>query len=237
MNNIDISYIDNGVESDQCILVIHGWGNNKESMLPLSNSFDNSKVVTIDLPGFGSSKLNDNLTVYDYAATINKFVLNKKYKNITIIGHSFGGKVAMVYASKYNVNKLVVMGSPYKKTNISVLKKVFYSMAKKVKIKCVKDIYIKLFGSDDYKKSDPKLREVLKSTVSTDISEDIKKIKCPTLLIWGELDDAVNISDAYEISNMIDDSAVIKIEGASHYAYLEQTQYIYNIIKSFIKDR
>lgn len=235
MNKNNISYIDNGVKSSGCLIFLHGWGNNKQLMFPLAEKFKDVRTICVDLPGFGQSDLASNRTVYDYADEIYAFVKKHSLKNVILVGHSFGGKVAMVYASKYDVDKLVVLGAPYKKTHIGFFKKIFYSLSKMIKVNFLRDIYIKLFGSEDYKNSNRKLREVMKSTVSTDISLDIKRIKCPTLLIWGKLDEAVSLGDAYEINSMIEDSAVIEIDQGTHYAYLEQTEYIYNIINTFIE--
>ena len=38
-----------------------------------------------------------------------------KIKNPIIIGHSFGGKVALAYGTKHKTNKLVLLASPYRK--------------------------------------------------------------------------------------------------------------------------
>ena len=91
----------------------------------------------------------------------------------------------------------------------------------------------KYIGSTDYRNASEMMRNVLVKTVNTDITEDIKLIKCPTLIVWGTNDTAVNISRAYELEKLIDDSAVIKFEGASHYAYLEHLNECVKILKSF----
>ena len=78
------------------------------------------------------------------------------------------------------------------------------------------------------------MRKILVEHVNLDITEDVKKIKCPTLIIWGTLDKEVPLSDAYELEKLIRDSAVIPYEGCSHYAYLERLNQTVNIIKNFI---
>ncbi len=230
-----ISYIDNNIVSDECIIFIHGWGQNKDMMKPLADNFKSIRTICIDLPGFGESKLGSVISVYDYASILNKFISKLKIKNPTLVGHSFGGKISLVYASKYHVNNLVVLAAPFKKTKSSSFQTKLSKLKEKVNNKFLVETYIKLFGSTDYKNSSIELREVLKSSVTTGIEEDIKKINCPTLLIWGVNDDKVPLSDAYEIKNMIYDSAVIKIENGSHYAYLEAKEYVHSVLKEFIK--
>ena len=71
----------------------------------LKNKF---KCVAIDMPGFGNSEFNDENNVDEYCKTIHDFLsitlkINPRY----IVGHSFGGKVAVSYYLKYkNQNRL-----------------------------------------------------------------------------------------------------------------------------------
>ena len=92
----------------------------------------------------------------------------------------------------------------------------------------------KHIGSRDYKNASEFMRKILVEHVNLDITEDVKKIKCPTLIIWGTNDDEVPIEDAYELETLISDSAVIPYEGCTHYAYLENLGQTVNIIKNFI---
>ena len=79
------------------------------------------------------------------------------------------------------------------------------------------------------------MRKVLVETVNLNIIEDVKKIKCPTLIIWGTLDEAVPIEDAYELEELIEDAGIVVYEGCTHYAYLERLTQVVNVIKVFIK--
>ena len=92
----------------------------------------------------------------------------------------------------------------------------------------------KHIGSTDYKNASETMRKILVEHVNLDITEDVKKIKCPTIIIWGTLDKAVDIEIAYELEKLINDAAVITYEGCSHYAYLERLNQTVNIIKNFI---
>ena len=78
------------------------------------------------------------------------------------------------------------------------------------------------------------MRKILVNTVNYDISSNLSKIKCPTLIIWGTNDEAVPIEDAYELEKIIKDAAVIEYEGCSHYAYLERLNQTVNVLRSFI---
>ena len=93
----------------------------------------------------------------------------------------------------------------------------------------------KHLGSTDYKNASPLMREILVKHVNTDLTEDAKKIKCPTFIIWGTNDEAVPVEDAYELEKLIDNSGLTVYEGCTHYAYLERVAQTNAIIKTFIK--
>ena len=161
---------------------------------------------------------------------------NLKIKNPTLIGHSFGGKISLLYASMYEVKKLVLFGSPFKKEikKESLKLKVLKTLKKVPVINKLEGFAKKHIGSEDYKNASPIMREILVGTVNLDIENEVSKIKAPTLIIWGDLDEAVPLERAYELEKLISDSAVIVYEGCTHYAYLERLGQTINILKSFL---
>ena len=85
-----------------------------------------------------------------------------------------------------------------------------------------------------YKNASEVMRGVLVQTVNLDINEDVKKIKCPTLLIWGTEDTAVPYSDAVALEKIIPNCGLVTYEGCTHYAYLERLDQTNNVLRSFI---
>jgi len=73
--------------------------------------------------------------------------------------------------------------------------------------------------------------------INTNLTNDVKKIKCPTLLIWGELDTAVPVKRAYELEKLIKDAGVVVYKDATHYAYLERLNEVILVLDSFLKVR
>ena len=176
-------------------------------------------------------------SVYDYVKCLRELVKNLNLNKIILIGHSFGGRLALVYASKYNVEKLVCFASPYcKEMNKLPLKNRIYKKIKKIKyLGWLSKIFANKVGSNDYRNATPIMRGVLVKAINQDLSADVKKIKCPTLLIWGDLDTAVPLKRAYELEKMIKDSAVITYSGATHYAYLERINEVVTVLKKFFE--
>lgn len=239
IKNTDINYIDYG-SGDNTIVLLHGWGQNIEMMKPLGDKIKNCRIIIVDLPGFGFSKEPENVwTMYDYAECINKLLKKISVEDPIMIGHSFGGKISLIYASKYKVKKLVLFGSPFKKEikELSLKMKILKKLKKVPVLNKLENFAKKHIGSRDYREASEFMRKILVEHVNLDITEDVKKITCPTIMVWGTMDTEVPIERAYELEKIIKDSAVIAYEGCTHYAYLERLSQTINIIKNFVEGK
>jgi len=238
IKEVDINYTIYGNPNGTNIVLLHGWGQNIEMMMPVGNYLKKDyRVTIIDLPGHGkSSEPTYPWTVYDYVEAIKELFDIENIKDPILIGHSFGGKISLVYASKYSVKKLILFGSPFKKEveKISLKVKVLKSLKKVPVINKLEGFAKKHMGSTDYRNASEMMRKILVNTVNLDVTEDVKKIKCPTLIVWGTLDDQVPLEHAYELEKLIDDAGVVVYEGCTHYAYLERLDQTIRVIRSFL---
>lgn len=234
--SINYSYYDN--ESDYSLIFLHGWGQNIEMMMSLAKPFiKKNKVLLIDLPGFGlSEEPKDVWDLYEYASMVHELVKKLKLKNVVLIGHSFGGKVSICYSLKYDTKKLVLLASPYKKAiKKEDIKTKSLKALKKVPLLNKLEGYVKKHvGSTDYRNASEMMRKILVKHVNTDLTDDVKNIKCPTVLVWGTRDEAVNYEDALELEKLIPNAGLVTYEGCTHYAYLERLHQTINVINSFI---
>ena len=237
--NLKINYERIGNKKGQALVLLHGWGQNIQMMKMIGDKYPKNDVVIIDFPGHGKSETPKEVwTLNDFTDMVYELLKSLKIKNPILIGHSFGRKVALIYASKYETKKLILFGSPFKvKISPNNLK---IRILKKIKtlpgMEKISEIAKKYMGSEDYRNASPIMREIMVEHVNTDITEKVKRIKCPCIIIWGDKDEAVPIEDAYELSTYIKNSAVIKYEGCTHYAYLERLGQTISIIDSFIGD-
>lgn len=239
IKNVKLNYVDYGTDEKGTILLLHGWGQNIEMMKPLGDAYSNEyRILIIDLPGFGDSTEPDYAwDVPDYVEMVKIFLDELKIENITIMGHSYGGKIGLLYASKYNLEKLVLFGSPFKKEvqKLSLKTRVLKKLKKVPGLNKLEGFAKRHIGSTDYRNASPLMREILVNTVNLDITEEVKKIKCSTLIVWGTLDEAVPVERAYELEKLIKDAGVVVYEGCSHYAYLERLQQTINVVRIFLE--
>ncbi len=234
IQDLEVNYVQYGEGED--VVLLHGWGQNIEMMEPLGkNLCENKRITILDFPGFGSSETPKfAYTIYDYTKLLYELLEELKIVNPILIGHSFGGRVAICYAAKYKVNKLVLLSSPYRSQTKNGLKVKILKQLKKIKLlDGLAEVAKKHMGSNDYRMASGVMREILVNTVNADLTADVKRINAPTLIIWGDNDGEVPVEEAKELEKMIPDAAAIILPG-THYAYLENLAQVINILKNFI---
>ena len=191
LNGLNITYRYKKGKRDITILLLHGWGGNLNSFRGIENELieSNYSVITLDFPGFGGSDLpNEDWTLDDYIRVVEELIEIENIRNLCVIAHSFGGRVAIKLCAENPelVQKLVLVDSAGIKPKFSIkksLKVMYYKFVKKlVKAKIIKKDLSKC-GSEDYKAMPNQLKPVFNKIVNTHLDEDSKKIITPTLLI------------------------------------------------------
>lgn len=235
IKDVEVNYIQYGEGKD--ILLLHGWGQNIEMMKPIGDALkDRFRITILDFPGFGESdEPKEKWTIEKYSNMLEEFVKLVGIKKPIVMGHSFGGRVAIRYSSRNPIEKLVLFGSPC----IRIEEKLSLSVRILKKLKTLPGLnnfgeYMKKYiGSRDYKAASPIMRQTLVEVVNEDLSKYAREIEEPTLLIWGEYDTEAPVNEARELEKIMLDAALIVLPG-THYAYLENLQQVINILNSFI---
>lgn len=236
IRNININYIQYGSGSD--IVLLHGWGQNIAMMKPIGDRLQkNHRITILDFPGFGDSEEPKiALTVYDYCEILEELLKKLKVKKPVIMGHSFGGRIAIIYASRNEVEKVVLFGSPCirKEVKPNLKLRMLKSLKKIPGINKLEGFAKNHMGSRDYKNASEIMKKILVNVVNEDLSECAKKINVPTLLIWGDRDTEAPVEDAKELEKIIPDAGLIVLPNSTHYAYLENLPQVINILNNFL---
>ena len=234
IKDLNINYIQYGKGKD--IVLLHGWGQNIEMMKPIGDNFsDRFRITILDLPGFGESdEPKTTWKIDDYELLLEEFIKKLKIKKPIMIGHSFGGRLAIRYSARNTIEKLVLFGSPCIRIQEALPLKVrlLKSLKKLPGMDSFGEYMKKYIGSRDYKAASPVMRQTLVEVVNEDLSKYAKEIEEPTLLIWGENDTEAPVAEAKELEKIMLDAALIILPG-THYAYLENLQQVVNILNNF----
>ena len=247
IDGIRINYMDEGKGKN--VLLLHGWGGSIQTMMPIFNILkDRFRVVTLDLPGFGRSdtpKVPWNS--YDYAECINKFINKLNLRDLILFGHSHGGRISIILASKYDfVKKLILIDSagiiPKRKTKyyikvygFKLLKKLYFMLPGKNKEARMEKFYMK-FGSRDYRDAEGIMRQTMVKVINDNLMSLLRLIKVPTLLIWGENDQDTPLYMGKMMENEITDSGLVVLKGAGHYSYVDNYDQFRAVVNVFLKE-
>lgn len=234
-------------EGDPMILM-HGWGCNHTTVASIAAVAARTHTVyNIDFPGFGqTSEPPEVWGVEQYTRLIEKMVRRLGIKAPVLAGHSFGGRVGILYASRNEVSKLILIdaagvrprrGIRYylKVYSFKAMKHVTRLLLGRRRAEARIEAARARRGSADYASSSPRMRAVLSRCVNEDLRGVMPLIKAPTLLIWGENDTATPIGDARIIERLVPGAALVSFPGCGHYSFLDNPVQFAAVLDSFLK--
>lgn len=229
------------MDCQKTLVLIHGWGVSSEifkSLYPfLEKDF---QIYALDLPGFGQTPIEKPMKLKDYADFVYKYLKDKKIEQPIIIGHSFGGAVAVKLALIYpeSISKIILAGAaairqPSVKTKIK--RKIAGLVSPILSLK-LKKMLIKKSGleqSDYAAIQNPILKETFKTIINEDLTAELPLVKIPTLIVWGDKDFETPLDGGKLIAKLIPGSRIEIIKNASHFAFLEKPEEFIKLIKEF----
>ncbi|HIP02544.1 MAG TPA: alpha/beta fold hydrolase [Campylobacterales bacterium] len=220
-NTFDVSYEIINPNAQVDLIILHGWGSNKNLMKQTFSPYmDSFRHIYIDLPGFGNSTCSAALTTADVARIVELLMIHMNASKDIILGHSFGGKVALLLEPKL----LVLIAS----AGISIPK----PLKVRVKIalfKAMKAIglskFHSLFVADDAKQLSKYMYQTFKNVVNEDLSDEFAKFEEKALLFWGNEDTATPLESAKKIHGLVKNSALEVYDG-DHYFFMKHAEEI-----------
>jgi len=216
--------------SEKSILFLHGWGANKELMKQaFGGYFKDFCHIYLDFPGFGGSSIAFPPNSQDVRNITRAFLKAIQKEPKMMIGHSFGGKIALLLEPE----TLVLLSS----SGIVLPKRLWV----RVKIKAFKIAklfglsgFYQLFASKDVKGMKPVMYEMFKKVVNEDMSENFKNYKGRAFIFWGKDDDTTPMICAQTIKTLIKNSALFPLEG-NHFFFLNKGGFIESNLTEAVK--
>ena len=236
----------------QKLIILPGWGGTNETWQEFTElASKDFAVQVINLPCFGDEPCPKTVWgVEEYS----NFVKNKLEKiiadrrsPITLLSHSFGGQVAsyLVANNPELVNKLILSGPAVFRPKKKIRRIIIGAIAKvgkwifKLPILEKADVAMeKIFrqatGTQDYGNSSGIKRDIFTKVIREDLTNIVKNIKIPTLIIWGTKDTYVPVKNAYKLNKLIPNSKLEIIKNGKHGLHIQQPNNLLKIIKKFI---
>ncbi|KAJ3669602.1 hypothetical protein LUZ60_011552 [Juncus effusus] len=228
------------INSENLVILCHGFRASKDDniLVGIANELTKQGISAFrfDFAGNGESEGvfqygNYNREADDLRAVVSYFS-NQKYNIITLIGHSKGGNVVLLYASKYSdVNKIVNISGRF-----GLDKGIEGRLGKDFMQKITKDGFIDVkdkSGNFEYRVTLNSLMDRL-NTDTHSASLSISK-NCRVLTIHGSKDEIVPVRDAYIFAKLVPNHKLRVIEGANH-RFTSHLEELISIVLSFIQD-
>lgn len=233
------------------VLLLHGWGTSSELFVPILDRLQaGRRLIVPDLPGFGETPPPaEPWSVHEYAAWVIALLDRLGVSRCDVIGHSNGGRIGIVLAADQpaRVRRLVLTASSgirprhglryrYRVASYKALRRAQQATALPRAVREAAQRRADRRGSDDFRAASGTMRATLVRLVNEDLTTMLPRVAAPTLLIWGDGDDATPLHDAKVMERLIPDAGLVVFEGAGHFAYLEQPGRFCTVVDVFLRD-
>lgn len=204
------------------VLGLPGWARTHRDF---DAAFEGLDAIAVDLPGFGASpEPPEAWGAAEYAAALVP-LLEEMARPAVVVGHSFGGRVAVNLAAQHpeRVGALVLMGVPLlRRPDASSAKPAFaYRAARSLHRRGLlgentMEALRRRHGSSDYRAATGVMRQVLVRVVNETYEEQLAAVTCPTDLVWGDDDAEVPVAVAEAARRLLATSTLTVVPGAGH---------------------
>jgi pimeloyl-ACP methyl ester carboxylesterase len=213
------------------VLALPGWMRPRADFRHVLDGYD---ALAVDLPGFGGASPEPRAAVgaAGYAAIVAP-ALDACAPRVVVLGHSFGGRVAVNLAILHpeRVAGLVLTGVPrlVAPERVPSPSTGFRMVRWLHRRGLVSDARMESLrrsrGSDDYRNSTGVMRDVLVIAVNEHYEDILPRVTCPVELVWGDDDTAAPLSVAERAAALFGAGAALTIvPGAGHLTPLTAVQ-------------
>lgn len=207
-------------------------------------------MIVPDLPGFKEeTALKEIWNLDSYVSWVKKLTEENIGGKFFLMGHSFGGRVAIKFSIKYPelLSGLILCdaaGVTYRPkikirffARLTQLGSLIFSLpGLKVLRPWAKKFVYFLIGTYDYRFiQNPLMKETFKKVVAEDLRSFLPQIKSPTLIIWGERDRMTPLDNAYLLKKEIKNSRLEVLKNLSHVSYQEDPMKISELVTNFVR--
>jgi len=218
------------------VLALHGWGRRGADF---KQSLHDLPALAPDLPGFGASPAPESVIGADGYADIVAQIVDDFDRPPVLVGHSFGGRVAVCLAAKMSdaVGPLVLTGVPLLQRTDPKKPALSYRMIRVLnKLGLVSDEQIEAErrkrGSADYRAATGVMRDILVKAVNESYESELSQIRSSVSMLWGSHDREVPVAVAERAVVLLDKADLEVLDGIGHHVPIEAPDALRRVIDS-----
>lgn len=252
--NVNLEYVETGTNTGNPVIFLHGisdsWHSFESTLKLLPSSVH---AFAISLRGHGnSSKLHSSYTIKDFANDVANFIEKKRLGKVIIAGHSMGGLVAQQFALDHpSLTKAVVVissdacfkdnaGMPeFYQEVLQIQDTLSYdfmdAFQKATLAKPINEDYYRLLVTESMKPTVTVFRNAFTDIMDTDLTDSLKKLNKPVLLLWGDKDGFIAMSDQDQLVKQIKNAKLVIYKGTGHALHWEEPNRFVSDLLNFVQ--
>lgn len=239
-------------EPAQTLVLVHGLGTSSSTwlkVLPLLRG--KYRIVAVDLPGFGFSTVSGAdgfCSLQEHVEALTKVLEAVAPERCILLGHSFGGWVSALYASKNpeRIAHLVLAdtaGVYYR--GVEKLRDLFTLNSVGDTRRLLNSLwyrypwYFKPFAGSIYRELRKRRMNELVDSIDTTgfLVEEFARLTMPVSIIWGRKDSVISPESVGVLTKFIPHAQVAFIDRCGHVPQLEVPDQFVNVLESMLRDK
>jgi len=253
-NGVYLQYAEQGIFTGTAVIFLHGIGDSWHSFEPVLKALpENIHAFAVSLRGHGDSeKPATGYTINHFATDVDQFIKVKELKSVYVVGHSMGGMVAQQFVLDHpQLTKGMVLIDSDANFNDNPGMPGFFQQALKLDgpidrkfmdefqrttlAKPIDPDYYNLLVSEGMKVPAGVFKSSFAGMMQADFRDELKNIKVPALIFWGNKDNICSIKDEEQLLRDIPHAKFMIYENTGHALHWEEPARFTNALTSFIK--
>ena len=204
------------------VLALHGWARTHRDFDATLTGMD---AIAVDLPGFGAAPPPPQAWGAAGYADAVAAVLEEMAVPVVVLGHSFGGRVALHLAAAHpdRVGGLVLTGVPLvRRPGVPARRPALvYRLGRGLHRRGLlgerrMEALRQRYGSADYRAAHGVMRQVHVRAVNETYEDQLASVACPVELVWGDDDAEVPLAVAEAAMSRLGQATLTVVPGAGH---------------------
>ena len=251
--NITLNYREQGNKNGLPVILIHGFTDSFHSYDSLMPQLDESfHLYAVSMRGFGNSdKPQTDYLPEHFARDISQFMNVLKIQSAVLIGHSMGATIVERFAMDYpsKTKAIILMSSVLHFDSNAIVKelrdailgmekidyKFAYDFQRSSIDKMIDSCYFKVLVNESMKAPAHVWKMVIKGLSTVNYSAELKRIKVPALILFGEKDGLCKMEEQKEFQREIQKSVLITYNDLGHTPHWENPKKVADDINTFLE--